>query len=55
MNMNMVWIACGLIILGGLATLIKSWRQSDQPGEMGAVSDQWIAEHRLSQGNDSRQ
>jgi hypothetical protein len=51
---NTVWIALGLGIIVALVALIASWRRNDRPTDLGAVSDQWIAEHRLGSGQDSR-
>ena len=53
--MNMEWIVIlGLGLAGGIAALATSWRRGDRTADMGAVSHQWIAEHRLGSGQDSR-
>jgi hypothetical protein len=53
--MNGVWIVVGLgvavaLALAAIARSLGRGRQSD----LGSVSDHWVAEHRLSQPNDSR-
>ena len=52
--MNGVWIILGLAVLvtivARFAWSAKRGRQSDP----GAVSQQWVAEHRLSQKQDSQ-
>jgi len=48
-----VWIALGLAILAAVIALVVSWRRADRPTDLGAVSDQWISEHRLG-SEDSR-
>ena len=52
--MNAVWIAIGLGIAGAIAALVTSWRRGGHPVDLGAVSHQWIAEHRMGSGQDSR-
>jgi len=49
-----VWVILGLgIIAAGIA--LVSALQRDQRTDLGAVSSQWISEHRLGQqGQDSR-
>ena len=44
--MNIVWVAVGLGLVGGVLFLM-SWRRANQAEDMGAVNHQWIAEHRL--------
>ena len=51
--MNTVWVALALGIVVILA-LITSWRRRTHPTDLGAVSHQWIAEHRAASGQDSR-
>lgn len=51
----MLWIVVGLGIAGAVAALVTSWQRGrDQHADLGTVSHQWIAEHRLGQGTDSR-
>jgi hypothetical protein len=51
---NTIWIIVGLAVAGGVLALVTSWRRSDRLTDLGAVSHQWIAEHRLGSGQDSR-
>ena len=51
--MNTVWVALALAILA-LLVLVASWRRRTNPTDLGAVSHQWIAEHRAASGQDSR-
>jgi hypothetical protein len=49
----MAWvIALGVVAV--VIALITNWRRSDHAADMGAVSSQWISEHRLGSGQDSR-
>ena len=52
--MTTVWVVIGLTVAAAVVGLVAFWRRSDQPADMGAVSHQWIAEHRLGSGQDSR-
>ncbi len=52
--MNAVWVVIGLAVAGAVLALVSSWRRGDRPADLGAVSHQWIAEHRLGSGQDSR-
>jgi hypothetical protein len=52
--MNSIWLIVGVAVAGALAVLVMSWRRGDRSTDLGAVSHQWIAEHRLSSGEDSR-
>lgn len=52
--MSMVWLVVAVGIAAGVIALVSSWRRGDQPADLGAVSHQWIAEHRLGSGQDSR-
>jgi hypothetical protein len=47
-----MWVVAGLGIAGAIIVLVTSWRRADHSVSLGAVSDQWIAEHRSS-GQDS--
>lgn len=49
-----VWIILGVGIAGALVALMTSWPRRDQRADLGAVSHQWIAEHRSGQGQDPR-
>jgi hypothetical protein len=50
--MNAVFIILGLALVGIVARLIGWSRVRSRPAELGFVSHQWVAEHRLSQGQD---
>jgi len=49
-----VWMVVGLGVAGALVALVIAWLRSDRHPDLGAVSSQWIAEHRLGQGHDPR-
>lgn len=51
--MNTLWVVVGLGIVGAVVGLITSWQRHDHRADLGAVSHQWIAEHRLGPGSDS--
>jgi hypothetical protein len=53
---NAIWVVVGLGLVGGIVALISMWQRGEQGADMGAVSNQWISEHRLGHGqnNDSR-
>jgi hypothetical protein len=52
--MNTVWIVVAFSMAGIAIALVTSWRRSNTPESLGAVSDQWISEHRLGATQDSR-
>jgi hypothetical protein len=52
--MNTVWVVVAFVVAAAVFLFVTSWRRSDQPESLGVVSDQWIAEHRLGSGQDSR-
>ncbi|MEO8258984.1 MAG: hypothetical protein ABI868_16680 [Acidobacteriota bacterium] len=52
--MNTVWVALALAVLAVVIVLLSSWRRRTHPADLGAVSHQWIAEHRAASGQDSR-
>ena len=52
--MNAIWVVVGLGLVGAIIALVSAWYRGDQQTDLGAVSSQWISEHRLGQGNDSR-
>jgi hypothetical protein len=51
--MSVWWIVVGLTILGALATRM-AWPRKRPESDLGFVSHQWLAEHRLSQISDSQ-
>jgi hypothetical protein len=52
--MNGVWILMGLGVLAVVAAVFGWLQGRAQPADLGVVSHQWIAEHRLSQTQDSQ-
>lgn len=45
----------GLVALGGVGlvwAIFSSWRRRRRGGDMGTLSDQWMAEQRLSKDSD---
>jgi hypothetical protein len=52
--MTTVWVALALGIAGVFFALVTTWRRRSHPTDLGAVSHQWIAEHRAASGQDSR-
>ena len=52
--MNTLWILAILAVVGVIATLVLSWQRRSSNQDLGTVSHQWVAEHRLGHANDSR-
>jgi hypothetical protein len=52
--MNTIWAVIGLAVVGAITAAVTTYRRSDDREHLGAVSTQWISEHRLGQGQDSR-
>ena len=52
--MNTVWVVIGLALVAAVAGLITSWRRGSDDADMGAVSHQWLMEHRLGPGDSRR-
>jgi hypothetical protein len=52
--MNAVWLVVGAAAIFAIVVLIRSWQRRSSPEDMGAVSHQWVNEHRLGHQNDSR-
>jgi hypothetical protein len=53
LTLNPAWLVIGLAALAcAVATALWS-RSSGRPSDIGFVSHQWLAEHRLSQPQDS--
>jgi hypothetical protein len=50
---NTVWIVMGLSVAGALVAAFTSWRRGAADVDLGAVSHQWISEHRLGQSEDA--
>ena len=53
MSMNALWILLSIAGLGALAQLV-SWLSRGKNPDLGSVSHQWVAEHRLSQTQERR-
>ena len=53
--MNTIWILSGVAIVGAISALLLSWQRHNKEQDMGAVSHQWIAEHRMGHANNSHQ
>jgi len=51
---NTVWVLIGLGLVAAVAALITSWRRGSTDADMGAVSHQWLMEHRLGPGDSRR-
>lgn len=51
--MNTIVVLMGLAVVAVVIGLAVSWRRGDA-ADLGAVSHQWIAEHRMGSGEDSR-
>jgi hypothetical protein len=52
--MNSVWVIAALGVAGAIVSLVVTRIRGDRLSDLGTVSSQWIAEHRLGPGNDSR-
>ena len=52
--MNAVWMLVGLGLAGAIVVALTAWQRRGSPADMGAVSNQWITEHRFGQQNDLR-
>ena len=52
--MNTVWVILGLGIVAAGIALVGAWPRGVQRTDLGAVSNQWISEHGLGKGSDSR-
>jgi hypothetical protein len=46
--MNLVWMLVGCGGVGAILAIVR-WRSSSRPVDLGFVSQQWVAENRLSQ------
>lgn len=51
--MIVLWTVGGLVVAGIIARL-STRQRSGQELDMGAVSNQWVAEHRLGQSHDAQ-
>jgi hypothetical protein len=44
----------GAVVAGGIVALLGARHRSGQEVDLGAVSNQWVAEHRLGQTHDTQ-
>ena len=51
--MTTVLVVMGVSVACALAAAFASWRRGAADLDLGAVSHQWISEHRLGQGEDT--
>jgi hypothetical protein len=51
---NTMWIVMGLSVAGAVVAALTTWHRGAHAVDLGAVSHQWISEHRLGHGTDSR-
>jgi len=49
-----VWVVVALAIVGAVIAIATSWQRRDPHGDLGAVSNQWISEHRLEPEHHNR-
>jgi hypothetical protein len=52
--MNLVWIALAFAALGWIVKRVAWSRARGSQSDLGSVSDQWVAEHRLAKNNDAQ-
>ena len=52
--MNIIWLISGGVVLLAIIILARSKQRRSDAQDLGAVSHQWVTEHRLGHGNDSR-
>jgi hypothetical protein len=51
--MNTVWVIVGSGVVAAVVAAVR-WYGRGRPTELGFVSQQWVAENRLSQQHDPR-
>jgi hypothetical protein len=52
--MSTVWIVIALGIVGAVVALVAFRRRGDHAANLGVVSHQWLAEHKIGPGQDWR-
>jgi len=52
--MNLLWLVGGVGVILAIIILTRSWQRRSEAQDLGAVSHQWVTEHRLGHGKDSR-
>lgn len=50
--MTMWWVIAALGAMGALWAIVSSLRRRRRDGDMGTLSDQWMAEQRLRKDSD---
>ena len=50
-----LWIFVVVVVAGAVAMFATAWHRPDRIADLGAVSHQWIAEHRFGQGRGDTQ
>jgi hypothetical protein len=53
-SMNAIWLVVGAGAIFAILALIRVWQRRSGSEDLGAVSHQWVNEHRLGHPNDSR-
>jgi len=53
-SMNAVWLVSGAGAIFAIVAFLRVWQRRSGPEDLGAVSHQWVTEHRLGHPNDSR-
>jgi hypothetical protein len=53
-SMNAVWLVSGAGAIFAIVAALRVWQRRSGPEDLGAVSHQWVTEHRLGHPNDSR-
>ena len=51
--MNTIWMIVGLGVVGAVVAIVR-WSGSGREADLGFVSQQWVAENRLSQQHEPR-
>jgi uncharacterized membrane protein len=51
---NAAWVLVALVAVGAMVALLTSLLRGDRSADLGTVSHQWVAEHRLGSGQDQR-
>jgi len=52
--MSSVWVVVMLGVVAAVVSLVIARLRGDRERDLGAVSHQWVSEHRLGPGHDSR-
>jgi hypothetical protein len=49
-----IWAVIALVIVGAVVAFVASRRRTEHPANLGVVSHQWLAEHKIGPGQDWR-